>query len=152
MKSHLIYAIAGERTFVLAFDAGDEAATGLLEFARQERVSAAELTGIGAFKGVTVGHFDLRTKDYFKIVIAEQIEVLSLVGNICLEDEKPKVHAHVVVGKRDGTAHGGHLLRGYVMPTLEVIVVESPAHLRRRFRPEFGIALLSVPEEVTQRS
>ena len=73
----------------------------------------------------------------------EQVEVLSLVGDIALKDNgEPEVHAHVVVGKADGTAHGGHLLEAHVRPTLEVIVVESPIHLQRKFDPETKLALI----------
>jgi predicted DNA-binding protein with PD1-like motif len=68
--------------------------------------------------------------------------VLSLVGDIALDGLEPKVHAHVVVGKADGTAHGGHVLEAHVWPTLEVIITTSPAHLRRKHDPETGLALL----------
>jgi predicted DNA-binding protein with PD1-like motif len=63
---------------------------------------------------------------------------------VTLEGDVPKVHAHVVVGKRDGTAHGGHLLGARVRPTLEVMLTEAPAHLRRSFDPKSGLALIDV--------
>ena len=68
--------------------------------------------------------------------------MLSLLGNVAVHHDLPKVHAHVVVGKRDGTAHGGHLLEAHVRPTLEAIVVESPRHLERRTDEQTGLALL----------
>ena len=71
------------------------------------------------------GYFDWLKKDYTRIPIEEQVEVLALVGDITLNDE-PKLHTHVVVSKADGTAHGGHLLEAHVRPTLEVIITESP--------------------------
>src|SRR5919106_1187106 len=73
--------------------------------------------------------------------LREQVEVLSLLGNVAVHEGKPAVHAHVVVGKRDGTAHGGHLLEAHVRPTLEVIVVESPKHLYRERDDETGLPL-----------
>ena len=70
---------------------------------------------------------------------------MSLMGNIAQDDKgDPKLHAHVVVGKSDGTAHGGHLLDAYVRPTLEVVIVEASQHLRRTMRGEFGLALLDL--------
>jgi uncharacterized protein len=78
------------------------------------------------------------------IAVSEQVEVLSLVGNIAVKGAAPTVHAHVVVGKADGTAHGGHLLEAYVRPTLEVMVEESPQHLKRTFDAVTGLALLDV--------
>jgi predicted DNA-binding protein with PD1-like motif len=66
------------------------------------------------------------------------------VGDIALKDRQPTLHAHVVVGKADGTAHGGHLLEGYVRPTLEVMLIESPNVLRRTHDEESGLALIDV--------
>jgi predicted DNA-binding protein with PD1-like motif len=72
----------------------------------------------------------------------EQVEVLSLVGDIALEESNPKVHAHIVLGKSDGTAHGGHLIVGHVWPVLEMVLTVPPAYLRRKSDPETGLALL----------
>jgi predicted DNA-binding protein with PD1-like motif len=89
-----------------------------------------------------LGYFDWLKKDYTRIPIEEQVEVLALVGDIALNDGEPKLHPHVVVSKADGTAHGGHLLEAHVRPTLEVIITESPTHLHRRSDPETGLALI----------
>jgi len=145
VKSKLIND-GGEKTFVIVFDPGDEVVAGLLDFAKEHRL-AASLTAIGAFERVTLGFFESERKDYKRIPINEQVEVMSLVGNISLEENgEPKVHAHVVVGKSDGTAHGGHLLEAHVRPTLEVILVESPAPLRRKMNAEVGLALIDLTE------
>jgi|SRR6188472_3471344 uncharacterized protein len=133
---------APQRTFAVVFDSGDEVLENLLAFARAEELSAAEFTGLGALSDVVLGYFDWQEKDYRRIPIAEQVEVLALTGNVALEDGEPKLHPHIVVGKSDGSAHGGHLLEGHVRPTLEVIVTESPSHLQRRSDPETGLALL----------
>ena len=95
---------------------------GLVEFARQNRLGAGHFTAIGAFRDVTLGYFDWEKKDYKKIPVDEQVEVLSLIGDVALKDGEPKVHAHVVVGRSDGSTRGGHLLEAHVRPTLEVIL------------------------------
>jgi predicted DNA-binding protein with PD1-like motif len=134
----------GERTFVLVFDKGDEAVAGLESFARERGLTAARLTGIGAFADAKLGYFDRERKEYAEIPVTEQVEVLSLLGDVAVEEDEPKVHAHVVLGKADGTALGGHLLEAHVWPTLEVVVDESPAHLRKRSDPETGLALIDL--------
>jgi hypothetical protein len=144
MKSKLIQD-GQEKTFALVFDAGEEVVAGLLQFATDHKLSGAHLTAIGAFERLTLGFFDVTKKDYKKIAIQEQVELMSLMGNIAQDDKgDPKLHAHVVVGKSDGTAHGGHLLDAYVRPTLEVVIVEASQHLRRTMRGEFGLALLDL--------
>jgi uncharacterized protein len=130
------------RTFVLVFEPGEEAIAGLQGFARENRITAGHFTGIGAFSGATLGFFDRAKRTYEEIPVGEQVEVLSLAGNISLKEGAPQVHAHVVVGKRDGTAHGGHLLAAHVWPTLEVILSELPEHLQRVPDEETGLALL----------
>jgi len=136
-----------EMTYVLIFDTDDEVMKTLKEFARQKRLSASRFTAIGAFREATLGYFDWQTKDYRRIAVPEQVEVLSLIGDVTDGAQgEPKLHAHVVVGKSDGTAHDGHLLEAVVRPTLEVILVESPRHLRRRHDPESGLALIRLEE------
>src|SRR3954466_3618780 len=113
---------APERSYALIFETGDEPVSLITRFAREHAVTAARLTAIGAFSEVVLGYFDWEKKDYLRIAIREQVEVLSLLGDIALgENGEPKLHAHAVLGKRDGTAHGGHLLEGRVRPTLEVL-------------------------------
>jgi uncharacterized protein len=144
MKAKLIQN-GPEKTFAVVFDAGEEVVAGLLRFAKDQKLSGAHLTAIGAFERVTLGFFELAKKDYKKIPIDEQVELMSLVGNIARDDKgEPRLHAHVVVGKSDGSAHGGHLLDGSVRPTLEVVIVESSHHLRRTMRADLGLALLDV--------
>jgi predicted DNA-binding protein with PD1-like motif len=135
---------ATDRTWALVFENGDEVVSTLQAFAAQTQITAARFTAIGAFRDATLGYFDWEKKTYEKIPVHEQVEVLALVGDVALESDAPKIHAHVVVGKRDGTAHGGHLLEAHVRPTLEVMLTESPAHLRRSFDPQSGLALIDI--------
>jgi predicted DNA-binding protein with PD1-like motif len=133
----------GTKTYAVVFKTGDEVKSGLTAFAKDQHLGASRFTAIGAFSSATLGYFDWQTKEYQRIPVREQVEVLSLVGDIALKDNgEPEVHAHVVVGKADGTAHGGHLLEAHVRPTLEVIVVESPVHLHRQLDPESRLALI----------
>ena len=137
MKAKALLA-SDETSFALVFEKGDEVMRELTAFAASRRLSAAHFTAIGALSDATLGYFD-RAK---KISIREQVEVLSLVGDIALEGSDPKVHAHIVLGKSDGTAHGGHLIVGHVWPVLEMVLTAPPAHLRRKSDPETGLALL----------
>ena len=144
MKSKLLHDDKGLKTFAIVFEKNDDVREGLLELANTSRFADAHLTGIGAFSEVTLGFFDPSRKQYKEIPINEQVELLSFTGNIIQKDGKPRLHAHVVVGKADGTAHGGHFLGGRAWPTLEMIVSEMPVHLRRRDDPETGLALIEL--------
>jgi predicted DNA-binding protein with PD1-like motif len=137
----------GERTFVVVFDKGDEVVEGLTAFAGQQRLRVSQVTAIGALRDVTLGYFDPDERRYREIPLREQVEVLSLLGVVTLDGEKPKLHAHIVVGRSDGSARGGHLLSGDVFPTLEVVVEELPRHLQRRTDPETGLALIDLGDQ-----
>ncbi|HEY4030655.1 MAG TPA: PPC domain-containing DNA-binding protein [Caulobacteraceae bacterium] len=144
MKSILAAEEGSERTFVLVLDDGEEAFAAITAFAAEQGLSAASLTAIGAFSRARVGWFDFATRRYDPITVDQQCEALSLIGDIATGDDgKPSLHMHAVLGLRDGAVRGGHFLEGHVHPTLEVTVVESAAHLRRRKRPDLGIALIS---------
>lgn len=142
MKSKLL-SNQGTRMFAVVFETGEEVLAGLVAFAEAAQLSGSQFTGIGAFSDAKLGFFDWERKDYSPIPVDEQVEVLSLVGDIALAEGAPKVHAHVVVGKSDGTAHGGHLIEAHVRPTLEV-VLESPKHLQRRPNEESGLDLIDL--------
>jgi len=135
----------GERVFAVIFETGDDPVAGLTRFAEERKLGASAFTAIGALSEATLGYFDWDKKDYERIPVKDQVEVLALVGDIALQDGKPKLHAHVVLGRRDGSACGGHLLAARVRPTLEVILTESPAHLRRRHDAASGLALIDIP-------
>ncbi|MDK1385345.1 DNA-binding protein [Sinorhizobium sp. 8-89] len=145
MRWRLLSKEASEEIFILVLDPGEEAFAAISEFAATQKISAASLIAIGAFEKAVVGWYDLEKRDYRRIVVDEQSEVLSLIGDIALgEDGKRSLHAHVVLGLSDGTTRGGHFLEGTVKPTLEVTLSETPAHLRRKHHPDLGIALIDV--------
>lgn len=150
MKSKLIHDEV-QTTFALVFEKGDEFVEEMSLFAKQQNLAASHFTAIGAFRDAVLGFFDREKKDYKKIPMKEQTEVLSLIGDIALSGKDPKLHAHVVLGKADGTAHGGHLLQAHVWPTLEVVLTESPRHLRRKTDAETGLALIDLAEEDTKQ-
>jgi predicted DNA-binding protein with PD1-like motif len=134
----------GEPTkqYAVIFYQGDEAFSGLLEFAETYHVTSAHFTGIGALNGATVGWFDPQRKMYKKIPIDGQHEVIGMSGDIALYQGKPVVHTHMVVGNPDGTTYGGHVLEANVSPTLEVMVTVDPVTMQKRFDPATDLTLI----------
>lgn len=131
------------KTFILVFETGDELAKGLSDFASEQKLSAASFKAVGALSSVRLGWFSWEAKKYEpSVTLDEQLELLSLIGDVALKDGKPVVHAHVVVGKKDGTTHGGHLLEAHIRPTCEVVLTESPVQLQKVVDPESGLALI----------
>src|ERR1700744_4862990 len=111
MKSKVIED-ADEVTYVVVCDPGDEAFDALTQFARAQDLEAAQITAVGGFERATVGWFDPATKQYRRIPVDQQCELLSLVGDVAMGQDGPVLHAHVTLGLSDGTTRGGHLLEG----------------------------------------
>jgi len=131
-------------TYVVVCDPGDEAVATLQQFARAEQLEASQVTAVGGFERATVGWFDRAARQFRHIPVDEPSEVLSLIGDVAEGQDGPSLNLHVVLGLSDGTTRGGHLIEGQVFPTLEVIVTETPAALRRVMRPDIGVALIDL--------
>lgn len=145
MRHKLLASDAGERTFILVLDEGDEAFRTITAFAEEQGVTAASITAIGAFRSATIAFFEFETKHYKKIPIEVQSEVLSMIGDVAVDDDgKASLHLHVVLGFSDGSTKGGHFVMGHVRPTLEVVLRETAADLRRKHRADLGIALIDL--------
>jgi len=142
MDVKLVSDSGGEKVYAVIFKKGDEVLSGLTDFAMQYKVGAAHFTGIGAVSGALVGWLDLDAKAYQPIHVDQQVEVLSMIGDIALFNGKPVVHAHLVMGKRDGSTVGGHLWEAHVNPTLEVFVSVDPVPLQKKPDAESGMKLI----------
>lgn len=138
------------RSFVVVLGEEDSVTDELVAFAADNGVEAAAVTAFGGFRAATLGFFDLADKDYVRIPVDEQTEVLSLIGDIGRDSGgELALHSHVVLGLRDGTTRGGHLLAATVRPSLEVMVTESLAPLQRRFRKDLGLTELDLGDTNT---
>lgn len=143
MKTKQLDPGPGQKTYLIVLSPDEEVLPSLNEFARTHGLGAAQFSAIGAFSRATLGYFDWEKKDYLRIEVDEQVEVASLTGDVALgANGAPGLHIHCVLARRDGSTRAGHLLQATARPTLELVLTESPAHLRKRFDPEIGLALI----------
>lgn len=143
MRTKLLAENGGLRTFAVILETGEEAMATLQSFAEAERLTAAHFTAIGAFSRAVISYFDWERKAYLAIPVEEQVEVAAFTGDVAIDPEgRPALHAHVVLGRRSGSALAGHLAEAHVRPTLEVILTETPAHLHKQLDPASGLALI----------
>jgi Predicted DNA-binding protein with PD1-like DNA-binding motif len=109
MKSKLL--TDSPRTFALVLEPGEEAVSTIEAWAKQEGVTPASLTAIGGFEASVLGFFDWDVKEYTRIPVNQQVEVVSLIGDIALAEGSAKLHAHAVLGCRDGSARAAYRRR-----------------------------------------
>jgi predicted DNA-binding protein with PD1-like motif len=136
------YPLPGGRSYVAVLDLDDDVLQSLTAFVTAQRIKAAKFYGIGGFRRATLAFYDMEEKRYLPIEVEEQVEVVSIIGNVATYRGAPRIHAHCVVGHRDGHTSGGHLLSAIVRPTLELAFDEIATELLRTDRPEIGIPLL----------
>jgi predicted DNA-binding protein with PD1-like motif len=133
----------GLKYYVLVLRSGDEIATALTNLARDKQIVSAHFVAIGAVSDAEVGWFDEARKQFKAITRHEQMEVLTLSGDVSVgTDGNPVVHAHMVVGDSNGNAWGGHILSAIASPTLEVFVTCFPQPLHKQLDPETGLQLI----------
>lgn len=130
------------RVHALVFDVEDEAVATLTAFAEERGIEAAHFTAIGAFREAVIAFFDWDSKAYEEIPVDEPVEVAAMTGNVARKDGAVRVHAHVVLGRRDGSALAGHLVSGRVRPTLELMLIEERAQLARTIDAQSTLPLL----------
>jgi len=132
MQVKLVKDTPEEKVYAVVFSKGDEAMSGLTDFALKYGVGDAHFTGIGAVSSATMAWLDPANKVYHRISVPEQVEVLSLIGDVATFNGRPVVHMHAVLGHPDGTTTGGHVFELNVNPTLEVFVTVNSTPLKKR--------------------
>jgi predicted DNA-binding protein with PD1-like motif len=142
MQVRQIGSAPDEKVYAVIFHKGDEALGGLTDFAIENKIEDAHFTAIGAESSATLAWLDLSRKDYRRIDVKQQAEVLSLIGDIAVFDGKPIVHMHAVLGKPDGSTVGGHVFELNVNPTLEVFVTVDTLPLKKKPDDASGMKLI----------
>jgi hypothetical protein len=133
----------GTKTYVLVLYQGDQVQAGLTAFASDHHVVDAHFSAIGAVRDPEVAWFDESRKQFKAMSLHEQMEVLTLSGDITLGvDGQPVVHTHLVLARSDGQSWGGHLIEATVSPTLELYVTTYPESVRKRLDPATGLQLI----------
>jgi len=131
-----------EKVYAVIFRKGDEAMSGLTDFAIQNKIEDAHFTAIGAVSSATLAWLDLSKKVYHRIPVDEQVEVVSLIGDIATFNGKPIVHMHSVLAKPDGSTIAGHVFELNVNPTLEVFITVNTTPLKKRPDDASGMKLI----------
>ncbi len=142
MEAKLVKDTPEEKIYAVIFHKGDEALSGLTDFAIEHKVQDAHFTAIGAVSSATLAWLDVQKKIYHRIDVAQQTEVLSLIGDVATFNGKPVVHMHAILGRQDGSTIGGHVFELNVNPTLEVFVTVNTMPLKKRPDDASGMKLI----------
>lgn len=112
------------RTFRVNFSTGDELMSGMTEFAEKNNLKISEVRGLGGISSAVVSAYDPEKGAFKRFNIDQKGELVSLQGEITVQNGKPVFHAHVVFVLVDGTVHGGHLVEAHINPVANLFVNE----------------------------
>lgn len=144
MRDRMLSTTASGRSYALVFDLDDDFLENFLRFCKRENIYAAFFHGIGGYRRSTLAYYDVEKKEYEPIEVDEQVEVVSLIGNVTNFEGQPRIHAHCIVGHRDGHTTAGHLLHAIVRPTMEIVLQDGNVPMQRTQRPAVGIPLIDL--------
>ena len=127
--------------FFVRLDKGEEIITQILQLCKQEKITLAEIRGLGAVDDFSVGLFDVNEKKYYSNRFQEMAEITSLWGTVTTKDDELYPHIHMSVATRDGKVLGGHLNFAKVSATCEMVIYYSEGTINRKFNDEVGLNL-----------
>ena len=134
--------------FVLRLEQGDDILKTLKDFAEKQRIRAAFFEGIGSLYKARLGHYDFKdTKTYKYETFDEDLEILTLSGNVSTMNNRALPHAHITLGRRDFSVIGGHLEEDSLANMVEVKLVRMPGKLEKAKDSSIGLNLLQLPNK-----
>lgn len=136
-----------EDRYQLRFETGEQIAATLLEWLGTEAIGFATMTGLGAVSGATISYWNAETRQYEAHELNEQMEVVSLIGNVTIKEGAPFTHIHVTLGRRDLSIIGGHFNDATVHPNLEIWLQRESETVERLLDETSGIFLMHLPED-----
>ena len=125
---------------------GDLINRSLLEVATKEKLTSGWINGLGAISNIEIGYYDVKNKIYVKNFFNEHYELLSLIGNVSLVDNKPFIHTHISFSNTEFKVFGGHLFDAKVIAAAEFCIFVSDYHLHRKLNCDIGLSLWNIKE------
>ncbi len=135
----------GERVQV-RFESGEHIAASLLAWLKAEGIGYATMTGLGAVSSATVSYWNGETKEYEQHELDDQMEVVSLIGNVSIKEGEPFTHIHVTLGRRDLSIVGGHFNDAVVRPNLELWLRPEADAVERTLDAACGLYVMKLSE------
>jgi len=135
-----------EGQYVIArLKSGDNYIEFLHAIAKEHDIKAGFiLSSIGMLKDVELGFF-LGNGKYKINKFKEPVEVTSVQGNFAMMDNELKTHLHITLSDEDGKAYGGHLDKGIVWVTADILILKlDKIKMTRKMEEDTGLAGLNL--------
>ena len=127
------------KQYVIRLEKGEEIVSSIKDLC--EKIKLGSLSGIGAVNKVTAGLFKTGEKKYVSRTYEEDMEIVSLGGNVSRMNGETYLHFHISVANEAGEVRGGHLTEAYISATGELVLTEIEGTVDREYSGGIGLNL-----------
>jgi predicted DNA-binding protein with PD1-like motif len=132
--------------FVVRLEKDEEIITALTQAIRSTQIKGGFFYGLGVGRNLQLGYFDAREQVYTRKEFPDEYEFTSFLGNISWINDELTIHCHVTITDAQFHAYGGHLFRGTVPATLEIVIFPFTKPLTRKRDHATGLNLLELKD------
>ena len=131
-----------KNTYVFSLKRGEELIEGIKEFCKEYRIEAAFFQAIGAVNEVELAWYDLGAKQYVATLFQENLEIVSLTGNVSKMDNNVVIHIHGVFSNKAMETKGGHVNKAMVSGACEITLWRFKGTINRVVNEDTGLNLM----------
>lgn len=131
-----------KEAYILNIERGEELLSALRAFLDKEQIKAGYFTGLGAAGTLDLAYYNLAAKKFERHVIQEDVEILSLTGNIAMLKDEAIIHVHGTFGRKDLSVFGGHIFSLRVSGACEIHLTKLSGEMSRAYDEATGLNLL----------
>jgi predicted DNA-binding protein with PD1-like motif len=132
-----------ERIIFIRLHQGDDLFDSLKEVVRAcDLKVGVVVSGVGMIKQAELAYF-ISSGRYSPILFPEPLELVSLTGNIILQDGEYHMHLHAILADEAKQTVAGHLSKGKVNVTNEIVILKTSIKAKRALDEETGLMALT---------
>ena len=129
--------------YVLKVEVDKDVMDELKVFCREQKIEAASFFGIGAAKEIGIAWYNIHDKEYKKREIQQELEIISLLGNVAVGNGEVIVHAHGSFSDENMQLIGGHVNKLIVSAECEIVLQKLEGKIEKTYDEETGLNLMT---------
>ncbi|OQB05948.1 MAG: hypothetical protein BWY19_00615 [bacterium ADurb.Bin212] len=130
------------QTLVLVLKKDEEIVAEIKKYCQTNKITGGWLSGLGAVSGVELAFYNLKDKRFTQKKIDQELEIVSLVGNVATLDNDTTTHIHAVLSDINMKPIAGHLISATVAATCEIKLEVFDQAIKRKYNDHIGLNLI----------
>ena len=128
--------------YVLKVSVGEDVMVELKIFCQDQEIEAASFFAIGAAKEIQIAWYNIHKKEDVKRDIQQELEIVSLLGNVAIEGKETLVHAHGSFSDKNMQIMAGHVNKLVVGAACEIVLTKLEGKIEKTYDDETGLKLM----------